>query len=469
MIDDSTTIAPAPIYSVKNTHEKPQGSSFANSTSNQEIQFQVLKQAIHQELVGSLDLASAEGLTPQQFQEQLKPYVSRSINDCRGELADGQRERLETELYEEMFGIGPLEKLMADPSVNDILVNHPHEVFIERDGQLELTDVVFADTTHLLRIIQRIASSVGRRIDEVSPMVDARLPDGSRVNAVIPPLALDGPKLSIRRFAKVHLTLDRLVENSTMTRPIADFLKAAVEARISVLISGGTGAGKTTLLNALSSCIPDDERVITIEDSAELILQHRHVARLETRPANSEGAGEFTQRDLVRNSLRMRPDRIIVGEVRGVEAFDMLQAMNTGHEGSLTTIHANDANDALMRLEMMVAMAGLELPHEVVRSYIGSGIGIVVQISRLKGGLRRVMRVAELNPFQENGRPSYQLNDVFTFKRDGIDADGNVRGAFETSFDAPRAISRFNELGIDYDASTFTKLRQKFNRNKGKS
>ena len=453
MIEESTTMQPAiaPIYSAKQIVS-------AAPQSNGEVQFQILKQAIHKELVASLDLASAEGLTPEQFQEQLKPFVSRSINQRGDDVTGPQRERLEIELHEEMFGIGPLEKLMRDPSINDILVKHPHEVFVERDGQLELTDVVFADTAHLLRIIQRIASSVGRRIDEVSPMVDARLPDGSRVNAVIPPLALDGPKLSIRRFGKVHLTLERLVDNQTLTQPIADFLRAAVEARISVLISGGTGAGKTTLLNALSSCIPDQERVITIEDSAELILQHRHVARLETRPANSEGVGEFTQRDLVRNSLRMRPDRIIVGEVRGLEAFDMLQAMNTGHEGSLTTIHANDTHDALMRLEMMVAMAGLELPHEVVRAYIGSGIGIVVQISRLKGGARRVMRVAELNATQSDGKPSYQLSDVFTFKREGVGSDGEFRGSVKTSLDVPKSVKRFNELGIDFDASVFAKF-----------
>ena len=429
----------------------------ASTASTQEVQFQILKQTIHKELVGSLDLASAEGLTPEQFQRQLKPFVNQSINDHAHGFEGAQRQRLEAELYEEMFGIGPLEKLMRDPTVNDILVNHPFEVFVERNGQLELTDVVFADTAHLLRIIQRIASSVGRRIDEVSPMVDARLPDGSRVNAVIPPLALDGPKLSIRRFGKVHLTLDRLVQNSTMTQPIADFLRAAVQSRISVLISGGTGAGKTTLLNALSSCIPDDERVITIEDSAELILQHRHVARLETRPANSEGVGEFSQRDLVRNSLRMRPDRIIVGEVRGVEAFDMLQAMNTGHEGSLTTIHANDTRDALMRLEMMVAMAGLELPHEVVRAYIGSGIGIVVQISRLRGGARRVMRVAELNTTSGYADQSYQLRDVFAFKRSGLDVDGEIRGEFETASGVPNSVKRFEQLGIPFDAAVFAR------------
>ena len=453
MIEDLANFAASstPIYSAVT----PIAS--ASTASTQEVQFQILKQTIHKELVGSLDLASAEGLTPEQFQRQLKPFVNQSINDHAHGFEGAQRQRLEAELYEEMFGIGPLEKLMRDPTVNDILVNHPFEVFVERNGQLELTDVVFADTAHLLRIIQRIASSVGRRIDEVSPMVDARLPDGSRVNAVIPPLALDGPKLSIRRFGKVHLTLDRLVQNSTMTQPIADFLRAAVQSRISVLISGGTGAGKTTLLNALSSCIPDDERVITIEDSAELILQHRHVARLETRPANSEGVGEFSQRDLVRNSLRMRPDRIIVGEVRGVEAFDMLQAMNTGHEGSLTTIHANDTRDALMRLEMMVAMAGLELPHEVVRAYIGSGIGIVVQISRLRGGARRVMRVAELNTTSGYADQSYQLRDVFAFKRSGLDDDGEIRGEFETASGVPNSVKRFEQLGIPFDAAVFAR------------
>ena len=453
MIEDLANFAASstPIYSAVT----PIAS--ASTASTQEVQFQILKQTIHKELVGSLDLASAEGLTPEQFQRQLKPFVNQSINDHARDFEGAQRQRLEAELYEEMFGIGPLEKLMRDPTVNDILVNHPFEVFVERNGQLELTDVVFADTAHLLRIIQRIASSVGRRIDEVSPMVDARLPDGSRVNAVIPPLALDGPKLSIRRFGKVHLTLDRLVQNSTMTQPIADFLRAAVQSRISVLISGGTGAGKTTLLNALSSCIPDDERVITIEDSAELILQHRHVARLETRPANSEGVGEFSQRDLVRNSLRMRPDRIIVGEVRGVEAFDMLQAMNTGHEGSLTTIHANDTRDALMRLEMMVAMAGLELPHEVVRAYIGSGIGIVVQISRLRGGARRVMRVAELNTTSGYADQSYQLRDVFAFKRSGLDDDGEIRGEFETASGVPNSVKRFEQLGIPFDAAVFAR------------
>ena len=452
MIEDLATYpdSATPIYSATNAINS------VSTESKQEVQFQLLKQSIHQELVGSLDLVSAEGLTPEQFQRQLKPFVGRSIKEHASDLSVEQRERLEAELYEEMFGIGPLEKLMRDPTVNDILVNHPYEVFVERNGQLELTDVVFADAAHLMRIIQRIASSVGRRIDEVSPMVDARLPDGSRVNAVIPPLALDGPKLSIRRFGKLHLTLDRLVENSTMTQPIANFLKAAVESRISVLISGGTGAGKTTLLNALSSCIPDDERVVTIEDSAELILQHRHVARLETRPANSEGVGEFSQRDLVRNSLRMRPDRIIVGEVRGVEAFDMLQAMNTGHEGSLTTIHANDTHDALMRLEMMVAMAGLELPHEVVRTYIGAGIGIVVQISRLKGGARRIMRVAELNFTSDGAKQSYELSDVFRFKRNGLNDDGEIRGEFEIGTTVPKSVRRFEQLGIPFDVSAFT-------------
>ncbi len=416
-----------------------------------EIQFQLLKQEIHDRLVSSLDLTSAEKLTDAEFQEQVRPFIELQISNLPDDVDSEDRTRLRSELFEEMFGIGPLESLMRDPTISDILVNHPHEVFIERNGQLSKTDVVFANQKHLLRVIQRIASSVGRRIDEVSPMVDARLPDGSRVNAVIPPLALDGPKLSIRRFGKVHLSLENLIVNQTMTSQMAQFLSAVVQARISVLVSGGTGAGKTTLLNALSSCIPNDERIVTIEDSAELMLQHQHVARLETRPPNSEGAGEFTQRDLVRNSLRMRPDRIIVGEVRGGEALDMLQAMNTGHEGSLTTIHANDTDDALMRLELMVAMTGLDLPIEVVRAYIGSGIGIVVQVARLKGGSRRILRVAELNIVSGE----YRLNDIFKFKIHSMDEDSTPRGKIQVAQQLPACFAKFQEQGVTLDTSMF--------------
>jgi pilus assembly protein CpaF len=310
---------------------------------------------------------------------------------------------------------------MKDPAISDILVNGPHEVFIERHGRLESAGVIFADERHLMRIIQRIVAKVGRRIDEVSPMVDARLPDGSRVNAIIPPLALDGPKLSIRRFGKHRLTADRLVDIGTAPPEMMQFLEAAVRARISFLISGGTGAGKTTLLNALSAYIPRGERLITIEDSAELMLDHIHVVRLETRDANVEGAGMVTQRDLVRNSLRMRPDRILVGEVRGAEALDMLQAMNTGHEGSLTTIHANDTRDALARLEMMVAMTGLELPIMVVRQYIAAGIRLVAHLTRLQGGARKITRISEVVGI-EGG--TYRLEDIFGYRQTGVDSEG---------------------------------------------
>ena len=367
-------------------------------------------------------------------------------------LAPDVRSRLLFELDSEVFGLGPLDALMTDPQISDILVNNCREVFVERHGRLELTSVLFADDAHLLRIIQRIVSRVGRRIDEVSPLVDARLPDGSRVNAVVPPLALDGPKLSIRRFGAEHLKLENMLANGSLSEPMAEFLQAAVASRISFLIAGGTGAGKTTLLNALSGAIPFDERIITIEDSAELLLQHPHVARLETRQSNSEGSGEISARDLVRNSLRMRPDRILVGEVRGPEALDMLQAMNTGHEGSLTTIHANDTRDALSRLEMMVAMSGIEMPIKVVREYVASGIKLLVHLSRLKGGVRRVMRVTEIVAV-ENGE--YQLQDIFGFRQQGLDAQGRAKGEFYCTGHRPLCVSRFEDAGVSVSDALF--------------
>jgi len=391
----------------------PLATTLVSSDQACEIEFQQLKQKIHAEVVGSLDLVGE--LTNEQIRQQLGPFVDEFLQNRQTVVEPQWRRRLEQELPFEMFGLGPLERLMQDPTISDILVNHQHQVFIERGGRLETSDIVFADQEHLLRIIQRIASLVGRRIDEVCPMVDARLADGSRVNAVIPPLALDGPKLSIRRFGKNFLTLDSLVANGTLPEPMAEFLSSAVRSRVSMLISGGTGSGKTTLLNALSSAISHDQRIVTIEDSAELLLNHPHVARLETRPANSEGSGQYSQRDLVRNSLRMRPDRIIVGEIRGAEALDMLQAMNTGHDGSLTTIHANDTRDAIARLEMMVAMTGLELPTRVVRAYIASGIEIVVQLARLASGQRKVLRVSEL----ENANDGEMvLHDLFSETND---------------------------------------------------
>jgi pilus assembly protein CpaF len=356
------------------------------------------------------------------------------------------------ELLAEVFGLGPLERLMGDPEVSDVLVNGPEEVYVERRGQLELSDVVFADERHVMRIIQRVVARVGRRIDEVSPAVDARLPDGSRVNAIIPPLAIDGPTLSIRRFGAEPLGVDDLVSLGSAPRALIDFLTAAVRSRVSFLISGGTGSGKTTLLGALSASIPEGERLITIEDSAELQLRHRHVVRLETRDQNVEGMGEMTQRDLVRNSLRMRPDRIIVGEVRGPEALDMLQAMNTGHEGSLTTIHANDTLDALARLEMMVAMTGLELPIGVVRQYIAAGIRLVVHLARLQGGVRRITRVSEIVEVADG---NYRIQDIFGFRQQGVDAEGRTFGQFYATGHRPLCVQCMRAAGIDLPDEMF--------------
>jgi pilus assembly protein CpaF len=368
-------------------------------------------------------------------------------------LSEEGHRRMVGELEDEIFGLGPLEHLMHDAQISDILVNGPHEVFVERRGRLERAEAIFADERHLMRIIHRIVARVGRRVDEVSPMVDARLPDGSRVNAIIPPLALDGPKLSIRRFGKQRPAAADLVALGTARPEMVQFLEAAVIARVSFLISGGTGAGKTTLLNALSAYIPRTERLITIEDSAELLLDHIHVVRLETRDANVEGIGMVTQRDLVRNSLRMRPDRILVGEVRGAEALDMLQAMNTGHEGSLTTIHANDTRDALARLEMMVAMTGLELPVLVVRQYIAAGIRLVVHLARLQGGARKILRISEVVGI-EGG--AYRIEDIFGYRQTGVDDEGNAVGEFYATGYRPACLERLRTSGAPLSDAWFS-------------
>jgi pilus assembly protein CpaF len=421
-----------------------------------EHQFQQLKTDIHQRLVETLDLSEITDADRDRLWKQVRGLAEEACRHRTKLLGQLDRERLLDELMAEMFGLGPLERLMHDPTVTDILVNDPFTVYVERYGRMELTNIVFADTAHLLRIIQRIVARLGRRIDEVSPMVDARLPDGSRVNAVIPPLALDGPSLSIRRFGARPLQIADLLSNGSMLPQASQFLLAAIESRVGCLVSGGTGAGKTTLLNSLSAAIPADERIVTIEDSAELILQHKHRVRLETRPANTEGAGELTQRELVRNSLRMRPDRIIVGEVRGPEVWDMLQAMNTGHEGSLTTIHANSARDALARLEMMVAMTGFDLPVPVVRQYIASGIKLVVHVGRLKGGLRRVMQVCEIAGIEND---SYQLEEIFGFEQLGVDADGVAEGAFYATGYRPVCLGRMKAAGIHLPEELFQEQR----------
>lgn len=408
--------------------------------------FQRLKVSIHQRLVESLDPSQLERI--RRLPRQAGDVQRWAIEVCEayGDLPEGvDRERLADELLAEVFGLGPLESLMQDPDISDILVNGPYDVYIERNGVLELTNRIFADESHLIRIIQRIVGRLGRRIDEMSPMVDARLPDGSRVNAIVPPLAIGGPTLSIRRFGVKAMQMKDLLANGSLTPEIAKFLAAAVQARIACVISGGTGAGKTTLLNVLSEFIPENERTITVEDSAELKLQRRHWLRLEVRPANPEGVGEITQRDLVRNCLRMRPDRIIVGEVRGAEVWDMLQAMNTGHDGSLTTIHANSTQDALARLEMMVAQTGFELPVSVVRHYIACGITLVVQLARLAGGPRRVIRVSELLRAEAG---NYVMEDIFGFEQTGVDANGVAVGHFQATGYRPACLARMEAAGI---------------------
>jgi pilus assembly protein CpaF len=414
------------------------------------LRIQKLKSEIHRQLVEGLDLSRINRVKPERLRREVHSLAVQLTANTPEALNEMERERLIDEIMDEAFGLGPLQGPMNDPTVSDILVNGPGEVYLERRGRLEKSDIIFADDSHLMSVIQRIAARVGRRVDEMSPMVDARLPDGSRVNAIIPPLSLNGPVLSVRRFG-VRLTRDDLVANGSLPAEVLRLLGATVEGRVSVLVSGGTGSGKTTLLNALSSYIPPDERLVTIEDTAELKLQQPHVVKLETRPANLEGAGEIRQRELVRNSLRMRPDRIIIGEVRGPEALDMIQAMSTGHEGSLTTIHANDTRDALGRLEMMIMLAGFDLPVPVIRQYIASSIGLVVQLARLRGGARKIIRVTEI---VELRRRSYVLRDIFGFRQRGI-RDKRAFGEFYATGYEPTFLGRLKSMGIDLPGDMF--------------
>lgn len=421
--------------------------------------YKALKGRIHLKLLEMFDLAALEALAPDVLRREIAVMIERLLQEEQAVINDAERGTLIRDIQHEMLGFGPLELLMADPSVSDILVNSYRQIYVERKGRLELTNVTFTDEKHLLRIIDKIVSLVGRRIDESSPMVDARLPDGSRVNAVIPPVALDGPMISIRRFALVPLKMEDLTGETlkTLTPEMALMLEALVKSKVNILISGGTGAGKTTLLNILSGFIPASERVVTIEDAAELQMQQPHVVRMETRPMNIEGRGEITQRALVRNALRMRPDRIVIGEVRGAEAFDMLQAMNTGHEGSLTTIHANTPRDAIARLENMVGMANLNLPHKAARQQIASAITVVVQVLRLVDGRRKITSIQEVTGMEGE---VVTMQEIFGFKQTGLNPDGKVLGHFQASGVRPRFSDRLRAFGIVLPDAIFDPSRQ---------
>ncbi|WP_263419477.1 CpaF family protein [Terriglobus albidus] len=410
------------------------------------------KAEIHRTLISKLDLEKLSRVNTSQARQAVAGMVNEIISRQSVPLSLAEEAKIEAELLDEVFGLGPLEPLLADTSISDILVNDKNHVFIERGGMLQRVETAFRDDRHLLQIIDRIVSRVGRRVDESSPMVDARLPDGSRVNAIIPPLALDGPALSIRRFGTGPLAANQLVELKSISPEMMELLTAAVRARISILISGGTGAGKTTFLNILSQYVPKTERIVTIEDAAELRLGLENIVRMETRPPNVEGNGAVRQRQLLINSLRMRPDRIIIGEVRGEEAFDMLQAMNTGHEGSMTTIHANTPRDALTRLESMVAMSNLNLPEKSVRQQMVSALAIVVQVSRMSDGSRKVVSISEITGMEEN---TISMQDIFTFKRKGVGPDGKVIGVFEPSGIRPKFVERLRISGIFLSPALF--------------
>ena len=419
-------------------------------TSNQA--YQELKKLMHQMILDRIDLERLKRLTAEQFKHELALLIQRIIEEERIVLNQHERHHLVLDIQHEMLGFGPLEPLLNDPTVSDILVNTANKVYVERRGRLELTDITFHDNAHLMKIIEKIVSRVGRRVDESSPMVDARLPDGSRVNAIIPPLAVDGPLLSIRRFGSTPLSVQNLLDYKSLTQPMIKVLECLGAAKVNILISGGTGSGKTTLLNLISGFIPASERVVTIEDAAELQLRQPHVVRLETRPPNIEGKGEVTQRALVRNALRMRPDRIILGEVRGAEALDMLQAMNTGHEGSLATIHSNTPRDALSRLENMVSMAGVNLTARAIRQQIVSAVTVVVQASRLTDGTRKLVSLQEITGMEGE---IISMQEIFRFEQSGVDTDGKVQGRFSATGVRPRFADRLKMYGVPVPDNAF--------------
>jgi len=417
--------------------------------------FQEMKARLHRTLINRMDLTKLQTLTQEQVHAEVSRLAEAVLAQEAMPLSVSERERLVNDVQHELFGLGPLEPLLADPTISDILVNSHKTIYIERRGKIEKTNVQFKDDEHLMRVIERIVSSVGRRIDESSPMVDARLQDGSRVNAIIPPLSIDGPVVSIRRFGSDPLKMSSLIEFNALTKDIADMLQMVVTARLNILISGGTGAGKTTLLNALSAYIPENERIVTIEDSAELQLQQPHTVRLETRPPNIEGRGEVTQRDLVKNALRMRPDRIVIGEVRGGEAIDMLQAMNTGHDGSLTTVHANTPRDALARLETMIQMTGMRLSDRAMRQQIASALNLVVQVARMSDGSRRVTSISEITGMEGE---TITMQEIFQYERTGVDKEGTVLGRFRPTGIRPRFAERLKACGLQLPRVFFEEM-----------
>ena len=414
--------------------------------------YQELKSSVHRDLLNKVDVEKVATMRDERTRSQALAVIQDLVANLQTPLSGRERERLSLEVLDEVFGLGPLEPLLQDPGINDILVNGHKQVYVERAGMLEETNIRFKDDTHLMHIIDKIVSGVGRHIDESSPMVDARLADGSRVNVIIPPLAIDGPHLSIRRFGHIPVSENDLLTNQTLTPQMLELIKGAVKARLNMVISGGTGAGKTTLLNVLSGYISDKERIVTIEDSAELIMKQRHVVRLECRPANVEGTGAVKQRQLVINSLRMRPDRIVIGEVRGEEALDMLQAMNTGHDGSLTTIHANSPRDAISRMETMALMANLNLPEKAVRRQIASAVAIVIQVARMNDGTRRVTHLSEITGMEEE---TVSMQDVFVFEKHGISPEGRVLGSFSATGIRPKFADRLVASGIAVPATLF--------------
>lgn len=420
--------------------------------STVDLRMQRIKDEVHSEVIGKMDLSSVGALGEEELRFKIRFNAEMVLEDTYPNLEVSERKRIVDEVLDETFGLGPLEPLFRDTRISDILINGFDKIYVEREGRLQLTPVRFNDNNHVVRIIQRIVGAMGRRIDETSPMCDARLPDGSRINAIIPPLAIDGPLVSIRRFGTHPLKADSLIQYQSITPEMLEFLAACVRGRLNVLISGGTGSGKTTLLNVLSSYISDDERVATIEDAAELQLQQPHVIRMETRPANIEGQGLVTTRDLVRNALRMRPDRVVIGECRGGEALDMLQAMNTGHDGSLTTVHANTPRDAMMRLEMMVGMTGVDIPIWTVRRQIASAIHVVVQAARLSGGVRKITKVSEVTGMEGD---VLTMHDIFEFRQTGIDKNRIAQGSFVATGVCPRALEKLQSAGENISPALF--------------